>query len=267
MRTTRHFRERAFTLVEVVLAILIICGIMTVLLYFYQRAAEVRQTTLEETEFISVGRLLMEQITSELRTARVVEEQFLALDGSSNSIRFVCTTLPAITRWLVDTNDPSPGAGATDLKEVYYGLATGTNVAQVLGIERREKPVLAPLLTGYETNLVETTNEAGFFLETPSTNAPSPYLTNSAVALTQPLTTKVKFLQFRYWDGAEWVESWSGLELPAGVEISIGREAMPEENQLEGYPYELFRRVVFIPQGIHPANRELESPGEEVVEP
>ena len=41
-------RCRAFTLVEVVLAILIISAIITVLLYFYQRAVEVRQTVLDE---------------------------------------------------------------------------------------------------------------------------------------------------------------------------------------------------------------------------
>ena len=37
--------RRAFTLVEVVLAIMIISGIMTVLLYFYQRAAHVLKET------------------------------------------------------------------------------------------------------------------------------------------------------------------------------------------------------------------------------
>ena len=41
-------KRRAFTLVEVVLAILIISGIMTVLLYFYHRAAQVRQAALEQ---------------------------------------------------------------------------------------------------------------------------------------------------------------------------------------------------------------------------
>lgn len=263
MRAFRSYSKQAFTLVEVVLAIMIICGIMTVLLYFYQRAAELRQDVLQETEFISVGRLLMEQITTELRAARVVEEEFFALDGTSNSIRFVCTTLPGITRWLVDTNEPSPGGGATDLKEVYYGLAGGTNASGAIGIERKESFLLSAL-QGSETNLVETTNESALFLEPPLTGTNDASLTNFVSALAPPLTTKIKFLQFRYWDGTEWVESWSGLQLPAGVEISIGREAMPIDSEVEGYPYEFFRRTVFLPQGRHPANEPLdELEGEE----
>ena len=81
--------QRAFTLVEVVLAILIIVGIMSVLLYFYQRAAETRELVMKETEFISVGRLFFEKISTELRGARVDPEEFAGMEGSSNSITFV----------------------------------------------------------------------------------------------------------------------------------------------------------------------------------
>ena len=247
-------RARGFTLVEVVLAILIICGIMTVLLYFYQRSAEVRLKALEETEFISTGRLLMEQITGELRTARFAEDQFMGVEGSSNSIRFVCTALPLPSRWLIDTNEPARSSSTTDLKKVYYGVAGGTNLYSSRGIERREE-YLAPSGPVLETSVVDTTNEvslAGAAL----TNAA---MTNVVTRSGQPLTDKVKFLQFRYWDGKEWVDSWAELSLPGGVEISLGREAMPQDAGAEGYPFEIFRRVVFLPQSDHPANRAGET--------
>ena len=254
MHTAPARMERGFTLVEVILAILIICGIMTVLLYFYQRSAEVRLKALEETEFISTGRLLMEQITTELRTARLAEDQFMGLEGSSNSISFVCTGLPAPSRWLVDTNEPMRSSSATDLKQVYYGLSGGTNVFSSQGIERREKFLVStsPLLG---TNVLEMTNEVAL-VDPQLTNAAG---TNLVATLGRPLTDKVKFLQFRYWDGQEWLDSWADFDLPGGVEISLGREVMPEEATAEGYPYEIFRRVVFLPQSAHPANRSAET--------
>src|SRR5688500_544852 len=110
----------AFTLVEVVLAILIISGIMTVLLYFYHRTAQVRQAALEEAEFLATSRMLFEQVTIELRTARVVEDQFIGLEGSSNAITFVCTSVPQMSRWIVSTNEAVVLAPATDLKRVTY---------------------------------------------------------------------------------------------------------------------------------------------------
>lgn len=246
---------RGFTLVEVVLAILIISGIMTVLLYFYQRAAEVRQIALQETEYISTARLVMEQITSELRTARAAPDHFLALDGTSNSILFVCTALPSTARWLADTNEPLQGLPATDLKKVSYSLAGGTNLTATRGLDRQEE-FLVGLSTPQPANPSGTrsTNElssADQFLITNDFAA-----TNLVSTVRQPLTDKIRFLQFRFWDGAAWTNTWSGLELPGGVEISLGRESMPVESEGEGYPYEMFRRVVFLPQSGHPTNRQ-----------
>src|SRR5688572_13706474 len=118
----------AFTLVEVVLAILIISGIMTVLLYFYHRAAQVRQAALEQAELLSTTRMFLEQLSSELRTARVVDDQFIGLEGSSNSIQFVCTSVPQMARWITSTNEAVALPPTTDLKRISYRLLGGTNI-------------------------------------------------------------------------------------------------------------------------------------------
>ena len=112
-------RRAAFTLVEVILAIIIISGIMVVLLYFYQRTAETRENALREAEFISTARMVLEQLSSELRTARIVQDRFLGLDGTSNSISFVCTALPSTTRWIIGTNESVVLPPATDLKPLW----------------------------------------------------------------------------------------------------------------------------------------------------
>src|ERR1051325_1038777 len=158
MRITRKLK--GFTLVEVILAILIISAIMSVLLYFYQRSVEVRQTILEEAEFLSVSRMFMEQLSGELRTARAVEDQFVGLEGSSNSITFVCTSIPQTARWITSTNEATVLPPATDLKRVSYRLLAGTNYSDVRGVDRTEEQLVGGAFTA-GTNSTEFVNAAG----------------------------------------------------------------------------------------------------------
>ena len=254
----KNTRRSAFTLVEVILAIIIISGIMVVLLYFYQRTAETRENALRETEFISTARMVLEQLTSELRTARIVQDQFIGLDGTSNSISFVCTAVPQTSRWITDTNETVTLPPATDLKRVHYGLLAGLDAALAAGMERSETLLTAAAAEPEPIDpFVDTTPLPG----SASTN----YLnaTNS-VALAGPLLTdKIRFVQFRYWDGADWLDSWGGMDLPSGIEVSLGQEPMPmevSETAVEGYPFEVFRRVIFLPNSMHPANRVIIDP-------
>ena len=243
--------KAAFTLVEVILAILIISGIMTVLLYFYHRSAQVRQAALEETEFLSTSRMLFEQITTELRSARVVEDQFVGLEGTSNSITFVCTSIPQMARWIVSTNESVILPPTTDLKRVSYNLLTGTNIFERRGVDRTEELLLGAAFTS-GTNATEfvSAGETNLTLEG-DTNL---FTTNLLVRARPPLTERVQYLQFRYWAETNWIESWSGLDLPGGVEVTMGRDPMPADAGAEGYPFELFRRVIYLPNSTHRSN-------------
>jgi type II secretory pathway pseudopilin PulG len=257
---TPWLRKTAFTLVEVILAILIISGIMTVLLYFYHRAAQVRQAALEETEFLSTSRMLFEQLTTELRSARVVQDQFIGLEGDSNSITFVCTSIPQMARWIVSTNETVLLPPATDLKKVSYWLLTGTNMVERRGIDRTEELLLGAAFTS-GTNATEfvSAGETNLTLEG-DTNL---FTTNLLVRAKAPLTERVQYLQFRYWAGTNWVESWSGMNLPDGVEITMGRDPIPLDAAAEGYPFEFFRRVIYLPNSTHPSNVvQVAEPGE-----
>jgi hypothetical protein len=57
-------------------------------------------------------------------------------------------------------------------------------------------------------------------------------------------------VQFRYWNGTGWQESWSGKDLPVGVEVSLGEEPPPVGLGQEPYPNEVFRRVIHLPGGV-----------------
>jgi type II secretory pathway pseudopilin PulG len=251
--------RRAFTLVEVVLAILIISGIMTVLLYFYHRAAQVRQAALEEAEFLSTTRMFLEQLSSELRTARLAEDQFIGLEGTSNSLSFVCTSVPQTARWMISTNEMVNLPPTTDLKWVTYRLLGGTNTAEIAGLDRKEELLLGNAFTS-GTNASEFVDRAETnLMESADANA------TNVVVRRLPLTDKIQFLQFRYWEGTNWVESWRGLKLPAGIEVVIGQDRVPAEASSEPYPFEVFRRVIYLPNSEHPGNVVMTASSEEVL--
>lgn len=247
----RH--RSAFTLVEVILAILIISGIMTVLLYFYQSTAQVRQSALDEAQYLSESRMFLDQVSGELRTARLAPDQFVGFEGTSNSLSFICTSIPQMARWILSTNESVVLPPSTDLKRVSYSLLGGTNLQAVRGLDRTEELLLGSAFTA-------STNATEFFDPNENTNeladADSLMSLTNRVALTRPpLTERIQYLRFRYWDGKAWRDSWNGMELPAGVEISLGHEPMPAAEGSEEYPFDLMRRVVFLPNSTHPDNK------------
>jgi type II secretory pathway pseudopilin PulG len=233
----------AFTLVEVLLAVSISIGLLAVALYFYQQAAEFRAQVITEAERVSTARLIMDRITSELRTARrhgFYEQAFI---GEPDFLQFIKTDVPSRMAWSGGELGRS-AAAETDLKLVRYSVAMspGTNQS-IAGITRTEEP-----LVEYK-EVIE--NSASVSLTPANSSAPL-------------LTESFRYLRFRYWDGAEWVASWSKPALPRGVEITLGSEpapsealnpvapapvasAFPDVPRSEDYPFEVFQRIVYLP--------------------
>ncbi len=217
----RHCRRAAFTLVEVILAIGIAVGILVVALSFYQQAANLRAQILEASDRISTVRLLMDRLTTELRTAR--GHDWEGFNGDATSLRFVKTEALPPSAW-------TRAQPQTDLKLVTFSVATGldgTNTV-ITGVTRTERPVLEPRQVR-GTALVENSAATNLVVE--------------------PLTDAIRFLRFRFWDGSAWLESWADVVPPFAVEVSFGLEPQPDDALPEEYPFEVFRRVVLLPGG------------------
>lgn len=222
----RHARA-AFTLIEVLLAVAIIAGLLMVVLYFYQQAAELRTELLLDAERSSSARLLMDRLTTELRAARTHTFYEVPMVGDSTYLQFITTDLPSQTAWtgerLGRITKPE-----SDLKLVSYGAEVSLEDTNVVGLARAEEP-----LVELRTSLA---NETTLPLDA-GTNKTNRIL----------ITEAFKYLRFRYYDGYKWLESWNDTFLPKGVEVTLGSEPMPTELDAEEYPYEVFRRVIALP--------------------
>lgn len=259
----RRDGDRAFTLVEVVLAVVIAVGLMITALFFYNQAADTRARLLEESERLAAIRQVLDRVTDDLRTA--FELPGSGFSGTPDAMQFVKTAAPSRTPWVQRSSETLAVPVSTDLAVVRYETSratVGTNVS-VTGLIRTETADLAAWMrarssTGVVSEVVSlnSTNDASSILTgapTEATNAVTTVTNGTGVvthSMDEPLTDLIRFVRFRYWDGSEWLEDWMWSWLPLGVEVTLGGEPLPDGQGPGTYPYEVFRRVVHVPGGV-----------------
>jgi len=219
-------QRRAFTLIEVILAIGIAAGILTVVLFFYRQSETLRDRLLDETSRLSAVRLVMERLSADLSAARRCDSMEKGLTGSPDHLEFVKLEFPQISAW---SNAPTVSSAAAPFHLVSYSLVPGTNSDGESGLIRSEE-----LLSSRPT--LTSTNDSSTNLDL---GTPAP---RAGMAAEQ-----IQFLRFRYFNGASWLDNWSSPGLPVGIEVTLGNEPLPAESTPEDYPFELYRRVICLP--------------------
>ena len=220
---------RAFTLVEVILAVSLTMGLVMAALAFYQQIISTRQAfadRLGTVEVTAARRAVMERMTGELRSAIVYPFLQMGLKGDSEGMQFMVASLPGQGVWADEDISDIPAMPQHDVRIVGYRLRrsedpnTGDEIIE--GIERTEQTVIATEIVDEDIDLTAT-------LVAPSFH----------------------FLSLRYWDNqsGEWLETWDGGDVPLAVEVVIGIEPLPEDTEPAEYPFETFRRVVYVPAG------------------
>jgi prepilin-type N-terminal cleavage/methylation domain-containing protein len=226
--------RRAFTLIEVLLAISLVAALLAALFAFYRYATDLRRDIVEDAQLLSAARNTMDGLTNELRTAMAYPTLNIGLEGSNDRIGFLSTVLPGQGVW----NEPDPTVEAAppeqDLQVLTYQLRVDSNTKEVLGLERLSQRNISSLSQGG----------------------------GQQVKLISP---RLRFLNFRFYDGTGWRDYWrmedpfgeqttqSTPLLPVAVEITIGLDPIPEEMTLEDYlaenPTRTFQRIIFVPAG------------------
>jgi type II secretory pathway pseudopilin PulG len=219
----KHCRSHAFTLLEVLLAIVICVGMFFVVLSFYQTTAEVRTKANREVSRISAIRLVMARLSTELQTVQWKLASGSPLSGDSNSLEFVRTTLPRTDEWTGGDLGRVKRANTDLLKVNYRGPATNG-----VALFRDEKPFITE----------RESEEAIFNLG---------LIDEELDKLPPVLSHEIRFVRFRYRAGRDWFDLWQSNVPPAAVEVTLGNEKLPADVEFEDYPFEIFRRVIHVP--------------------
>ena len=222
---------RGFTLIEVLLAIGIAAGILMVVLFFYRQSETLRTALLDETSRIGAARLIMDRLSLELSEARRCEFFQQGLSGGADNLRFVRLDFPVISSW-TNTNQTSfvSAPAPTPFRLVSYSLVQSTNGSTGSGLVRSEQFLSKRTTPVLFTNEDDTSLGGG-------NSAPT-----NGLAIEQ-----IQFLRFRYYDGTNWLEAWSAPGLPVGIDVSLGVEPLPPELTPDEYPFEAYRRIIYLP--------------------
>lgn len=217
--------HRGFTLLETVLAVGLTVVMLGVLLTMYRRASDVQQRLEADIALVNERRQVMRLLTDELRHAMTNRLLQMGLEGGPFQVQFITATLPGPAAWAVRdaTDDPVPVE--FDQQIVGYRLRyveDDEGYFHIAGLERTAQKRLAIAVVDEEDDVEAT-------LISPS----------------------IRFIAFRYFDGTQFLDQWSGGDLPMGVEIVLGREPIGEDMELEEYLelHETHRRLVYVPGG------------------
>ncbi|MHC4294129.1 MAG: PulJ/GspJ family protein [Planctomycetota bacterium] len=228
------------TLLEVALAIALSVTVVGMALGFYRHAVDVRARLEGEMRILEAQARIMDHLTGQLRSAAIYPYLGMALQGDEREIKFVCATLPGPAAWAVRKTTEDPIPAEQDMQLIGYRLRnythaeTGELVAE--GIEQTRQKVLT-------MQVIEDLRE----------REDEPYRVAGSLDLeprqidTALIGPGVRFIAFRYFADGMWMENWSGSRLPLGVELTLGTEPLAEDIKPADYPYEKFRRVIYLP--------------------
>lgn len=211
--------RRAFTLIEIILAISLSVLLFGAMIGFYQYAAAVRADATEQIELVQTRRMIMRMITEDLRAATTYARfDPSILESDAENLSFLTTRLPTPSTFNITSVTEKPPPAQMDLYRVIYrlrkweqddDLPEDVQVGDVIGIERGVQRILWP-----REQLLDTEQELGEEDE-------------REVEWTM-LTTDYQYLRFGYFDGQEILEERGMSELPVAVEVILGMEPMPE---------------------------------------
>ncbi len=213
----------AFTLLEVLLAVVICVGLFFVVLSFYRTTAEVRARVNREVSRISAVRLVMQRLGTELQTVQWRIATGAPLTGDSNTLEFVRTTLPRTDEWSGGDLGRVRQANTDLLKVRYRGPATNG-----VALFRDEQPFVTERESAEAVANLELIDE-------------------EQGKLPPVLSGEIRFVRFRYRAGRDWFDLWRSDVPPVAVEVTLGHEPLPEGTALDDYPHEIFRRVIHLP--------------------
>jgi type II secretory pathway pseudopilin PulG len=247
-------KSNAFTLLETLLAVVIATGLLSTAMYFYQQSSRFRNDLILENERIASARLIINRMSSELRSTLTHPKLGIGLKGGSNWIEFLKTSTPSRGSWKISTETTSPSYPETGYRLIRYQLAMRNLISDSLDNEANRKMIeslnLNENIPANEEDSTIKQKQGDAIDRTERRLLMGKVNTNTiATVKIEPvrITEQLKHMQFRYLNNGSWSYQWPGPNPPQGIEISLGTEPLSATNLLEEYTNHVFRRILRIP--------------------
>lgn len=217
-------------MIELIVSIALIALLLGTLLTFFRQVLKARELAALQADRRQLAQRVLDTLAAELRGCVGIDQVGFPVEqrltGDRRSINFLTTALPPESAYQFYRESEQLPPGQHDLRMVGYNLWVDPNNQTeegepiVGGIVRTEKKTLNQFLVDEEEPL-QLRNDLW--------------------------SHELGFLEFRYFDGAEWDTKWDvteGNSLPQLVQITIGFEPVTrseyEDLDLQEYPLEQF---------------------------
>jgi type II secretory pathway pseudopilin PulG len=242
VRRPRH-QARALTLFEVIISIALIALLLGALLSFFWQTLEIRAAAEREADRTQLAQQVLDRIAAELQACVALNQvgfpDMQQFSGDRRSITFITTPLPPADLYDFFPQPEYAPAPRHDLRQVTYALwidpqeTTAEGDPLVGGILRTERRAIIPYLTQQDVAEGEDLKYERRDLWSP----------------------ELGYLEFRYFDGAEWVTRWQvteGNALPQQVQVTVGFDSLTkdglEDKDIEQYPLDQYPLGPDVPQ-------------------
>lgn len=219
-------RRRAFTLLEVILALSLLVLFMGVLFQFYHNSLRNRQRGLASVQEAHLARVLLRQISDEIRACGGFVPGFgPGVIGDRYDLTMQTIGVPSKELFRPRTRFEKELPGQHDLTQVRYFIAWDEDIVNEEGI-----PLALGLVRQELKTLRQAVIVAGDVDEVEVEQEDEDVERSFKLQLYAP---EVKYLEFRYFDGADWHRDWTiahGNALPQMIRITLGYETqMPDD--------------------------------------
>lgn len=219
-----------FTLLEVLLAIGLMAVMAGMMFAFYEASLKARARGTKHIVDTQLVRTVAMQIAREIRSANgYLPSQGPGISGDGRMIKLQTVVLTEPVLHIRREIDEDPLPAQSDIREVQYYLAYDDEETFSYPDEDQTE---GPLPLGLVRREIKTLNQ----ILIDETDAEDVDL--------DLLAPELKYLRFRYFDGAQWLDKWDigdslegglGNSLPQAVQITVGYTALPplEEDDLD----------------------------------
>lgn len=247
---------RAFTLFEALLALFLMIALLSGVYAFYATALRARREGGQIAQEAMRARWLLERMAEEIRhTTDIVPGDGIGFRGDEHSITIVRTRMPelyAFQKFDLVLDDLPPAQ--LDLVRISYNLLWDDELEDEEGVPichglwRTEQKTFDPNPKFVVADAEAPEEDVGEDEEGEEEEFLAPQSHGELIA------PEIKYIEFEYFDGAEWQEKWQstgegagagpgglgagaagqgGYVLPQAVKITIGKVLVPPEEQFE----------------------------------